>query len=84
MATYNLLPFRVRVLCDEGKGNTGTIIEHELRGYSGLITPGEGENPSLEHDRVFFLESGTEKLDINGTEYALMHMHNILAYLTDE
>lgn len=84
MTTYNLLPFRIRVLCDEGKSNIGTIVEHQLRSYPGLITPGEGENPPLEHDRVFFLESGAEKVDIEGTEYALMHMHNLLAYLTDE
>ena len=87
---FTLLPFRVRVTLDEGKTNMGVVVEHNLLGYPGLTSPAEPpENPEEEagdpifHDHIAFLENGAEEVTIDGDSFVVMHMHNILAYITD-
>ena len=85
---FTLLPFRVRVVLDDGKTNMGTIVEHQLSGYPGLVEnhpsgdPEVPDDPPTYHAHIAFLESGAEGVTIGGEQFVVMHMHNILAYIT--
>ena len=81
---FTLLKFRVRVKLDDGKTNMGTIVEENLGGYPGLfVSPPFGEGDPVNHTHIAFLESGAEPVTIGGDPFVVMHMHNILAYITD-
>ncbi len=80
---FTLLKYRVRVELDAGKTNMGTIVEENLGGYPGLyIEPQSGVNDPVRHTHIAFLESGAEPVTIGGDPFVVMHMHNILAYIT--
>ncbi len=80
---FNLLKFRVRVELDAGKTNMGTIVEENLGGYPGLfVNPPFGPDDPVNHTHIAFLESGAEAVTIGGDPFVVMHMHNILAYIT--
>ena len=80
---FHLLKFRVRVELDEGKTNMGTIVEANLGGYPGLhVEPQTGVEDPVSHTHIAFLESGAEPVTVGGDPFVVMHMHNILAYIT--
>jgi len=84
---FTLLPFRVRVELDAGKTNMGTVVEHTLRGYPGLIEahpsgdPDVPDDPPTIHTHVAFLESGAEAVTVDGNPFVVMHIRNVLAYI---
>ncbi len=81
---FTLIKFRVRVELDEGKTNMGTIVEENLGGYPGLHeSPQTGVEDPVNHTHIAFLESGAEPVTVDGDPFVVMHMHNILAYITD-
>lgn len=81
---FTLIKYRVRVELDEGKTNMGTIVEANLGGYPGLHTePQTGVEDPVSHTHIAFLESGAQACTIDGEPFVVMHMHNILAYITD-
>ena len=80
---FTLLKFRLRVQLDEGKTNMGTIVEHNLGGYPGLfVNPPIGLNDPEIHTHIAFLESGAEAVTVDGDPFIVMHIDNVLAYLT--
>ncbi len=80
---FHLLKFRVRVELDDGKTNMGTIVDENLGGYPGLFTsPQTGVDDPVRQTHIAFLESGAEPVTIDGDPFVVMHMHNILAYIT--
>jgi hypothetical protein len=80
---FHLLKYRVRVQLDAGKTNMGTIVESNLGGWPGLYTePQAGVGNPDSYTHIAFLESGAEVVTIDGDPFVVMHMHNILAYIT--
>lgn len=80
---FTLIKYRVRVQLDEGKTNMGTIVEENLGGYPGLfVNPQSGVEDPVRYTHIAFLESGAEEVTIDGDPFVVMHMHNILAYIT--
>ena len=62
----------------------GTIVEENLGGYPGLYTePQTGVEDPVSHAHIAFLESGAESVIIGGDSFVVMHVHNILADITD-
>lgn len=85
---FHLLKFRVRVELDDGKTNMGTIVEENLGSWPGLVEnhpsgdPEIPDDPPTIHNHIAFLESGAEVVTVGGDPFVVMHMHNILAYIT--
>ncbi len=81
---FTLIKYRVRVELDDGKTNMSTIVEENLGGYPGLfVNPQTGVEDPVRYTHIAFLESGAEEVTIDGDPFVVMHMHNILAYITD-
>ncbi len=81
---FTLIKYRVRVELDDGKTNMGTIVEENLGGYPGLFVNSQtGVEDPVRYTHIAFLESGAEEVTIDGNPFVVMHMHNILAYITD-
>ncbi len=81
---FTLLKFRVRVELDAGKTNMGTIVEENLGGYPGLfVNPQTGVEAPVRYTHIVFLKEGAEEIEVDGETFVVMHMHNILAYISD-
>lgn len=82
----HLMRGRLRVLLDEGKTDTGTVVEANLGMYPGLLMPlVQPENPEdpaeprVYNNHVIFAPEMTTEVEIEGVTYVLMTTEAILA-----
>lgn len=85
-----LLPYRLRVLPDNGQGNTGRIVEENLRGNPCLLDRPEPENPEdpipppVLHDHIVFVKEMSSEVEVDSVTYRVMHINAVLATINGE
>jgi len=83
---YHLLPYRVLVLPDAGKTDTGEVVEGEPPFSWEPVTPpippifGETAEKTY-HTHVVFCENMAHPVTQGGVDYYAMHRDAILGYL---
>ncbi len=85
-----LLPYRIIVLPDNGQGNTGRIVEENLRGNPWLLDHPEPENPEdpppvpVLHDHIVFVKELSTEMEIDSVTHRIMHINAVLCTINGD